>query len=363
MKHITLFIAALSSGGAEHQITILADLLAEKSYEVELVSYSDIPDHYKVSDSVKRIRINQGNPTWKKLLGIFKYLLTQKTDYVISFGSRDNMLSLIPLLFRPSIPIIVGERCVTFNGLKWYQKLNYKLLYRRANYIVPNSYCQMKDIVEMVPAYRNKTIAITNYTDTTLYQVADAPNNETLQIGIFCRYTAQKNYERFAKVVQILKDKSKVKFHFTWYGNKKIANRPNEFYQHLEDLVKEYDIKDVITLNDHTSNVAQLIPTFDAMCLPSLVEGFSNSISEYICCGKPVICSDVADNSLMVHDGKNGFLFDPTNIDEMVDVILKFFNLSTEERNMMCIQSRKIAEELFDKEIFVQKYINLIESV
>ena len=115
-------------------------------------------------------------------------------------------------------------------------------------------------------------------------------------------------------------------------------------------------------------NYKEIIPNnalrkFDAMCLPSLVEGFSNSISEYICCGKPVICSDVADNSLMVHDGKNGFLFDPTNIDEMVDVVLKFFNLPTEERNMMCIQSRKIAEELFDKESFVQKYIKLIESV
>ena len=35
MKRVTLFIAALSSGGAEHQLTILANLLVERGYEVE----------------------------------------------------------------------------------------------------------------------------------------------------------------------------------------------------------------------------------------------------------------------------------------------------------------------------------------
>ena len=127
-------------------------------------------------------------------------------------------------------------------------------------------------------------------------------------------------------------------------------------------LVEDYKIGDVITLNDQTREVAKLIPGFDVMCLPSLAEGFSNSISEYICCGKPVICSDVADNHIMVKEGENGFLFNPYNIDEMVDAFMKFFNLSTLEKEEMGSRSRQIAESLFDKEAFTKEYITLIES-
>ena len=357
-----MFIAALSSGGAEHQITILAELLAQKGYIIDLITYSDVSDHYNVSDRVNRIRIKQGKSTFSKLFGIFKCMLTKKMDCVISFGSRDNMLVLIPLIFRPLIPVIVGERCVTFNGLKWYQKINYKILYKRAKYIVPNSYCQMNDIVNLEPSYKKKTVVITNFTDTSLYCVADSPKNPIIEIGIFGRYTPQKNYERFAKALQILKEKTDVGFHFSWYGSKSIANRPNQYYLNFEKLVHEYHIDDVLTLEDHTSNVAQLISTFDGMCLPSIVEGFSNSLSEYICCGKPVVCSDVADNSIMVHDQVNGLLFDPLNITDMVNVLKKFIELPSSERELMGSRSREIAENLFDSDCFISKYIQLIEN-
>ena len=137
---------------------------------------------------------------------------------------------------------------------------------------------------------------------------------------------------------------------------------PNVDYTIFDDLVKQNNLQDVLTLNDHTKNVSGLIPRFDALCLPSLAEGFSNSISEYICCGKPVLCSDVADNGIMVKNGENGFLFDPTNIDDMVNAFVKFFNLTQQEREKMGEKSRERAEQLFNKERFVESYIELIEK-
>ena len=57
MKRITCFTESLGSGGAEHQMVILAEFLAEEGYDVTLVTYASVPDHYEIPSGVKRIDI------------------------------------------------------------------------------------------------------------------------------------------------------------------------------------------------------------------------------------------------------------------------------------------------------------------
>ena len=64
----------------------------------------------------------------------------------------------------------------------------------------------------------------------------------------------------------------------------------------------------------------------------------------------------------MVQNKKNGFLFNPYNIDSIVDAFKSFFRLSQSERIIMGKNSRVIAEKMFNKERFVNSYVNLIEE-
>ena len=57
MKHILCYISSLASGGAEHQMLILAELLKEKGYDVTLVTCFDYPDHYTPSPDLKVVRL------------------------------------------------------------------------------------------------------------------------------------------------------------------------------------------------------------------------------------------------------------------------------------------------------------------
>ena len=361
MKKIVCFIGSLTSGGAEHQLSILSALLAERGYNVTLATFGEGKDHYAVNDKVKRYRISQGKNGIRKLLGIWWYFLTLKTDCVISFGSRENFFCLIPLLLRKDIKVLAGERGATKNNFFWL-KINYNLLYRRADYIVPNNYTQKKEISQSWPFLLDKTHVITNYTDVNEYQIAIPPSNPVIRIGIFCRFAKQKNYQRFAKVVKELKENANTKFEFHWYGNMHSDGKLLSQYVEMDGLRRKYHVEDCLILHDHTKDVANLLKSFDSLCLPSLWEGFSNSISEYICTGRPVICSDVADNSIMVHNGQNGYLFNPEDIYNMVTTFLRFFNHTKEKREEMGRQSRKIAESLFDKEKFINSYIKLIEE-
>ena len=362
MKKITFFICTLSSGGAEHQMSILAKLLAEKGYDIEIVTFGDEPDHYPLTKKIKRTRIAPEKSRLRKALAIFKFFSLVKTDCIISFEQRNNAVMLPAMFFRPKIRVIAGERNCTMGVPDHIEMILFKFLYRRANWIVPNSYSQAKHIEHNYPSFYPKVHVIINYTNLDEYMVQPNENSDMVQIGVFCRYAPQKNYERFLSAIALLVKRGHTNFKVHWYGAMQKLGQANPDYVRFAQLVEEIGLQTYVYPLDSVTNVAQKIPRYDVLCIPSLYEGFSNSLSEYICCGRPVLASDVSDNVLMVHDGENGFLFNPENVEEITAAFKKMLSLSPEERYIMGVKSRKIAEELFNKDRFVDDYVNLIEQ-
>ncbi len=352
----------MSSGGAEHQLTLLTDMLAQRGYTVDIVTFADIPDHYRLHPAIRRVHIAPHKSSCVKLFAIFSYFVRLKSDVVISFGQRENAFLLLPMLFNRRVKVIAGERNYTVGKPTIYERMLLSFLYNRAQYIVPNSISQKQHIITRKPQYATRVIAITNYTDMAQYTDTPLPCNEVPCIGVFGRYSLQKNYERFALMLQQLKQRG-LRVQVEWYGNMYDKNNNyNPHYTRFNQLVKEYDIADMIQLNNHVNDVASRMARYDAIALPSLHEGWSNALSEAICCGKPMLVSDVSDNGVMVKDGVNGYLFDPLNVDSMCEAFDKFLRLPCEKRQMMGRASREMAERLFDAETFVENYVRLIES-
>ena len=352
----------MGSGGAEHQVATLTTMLSGKGYNTEVVTFSGQKDHYQLDGRVNRIRIAHNSNRLVKLLSIFWFFLTHKTDCVISFGQRVNLLCIIPLLLRPRVKVIAGERNFTVGEPDKIERMLFKYLYKRANFIVPNSYSQGEHILACNPEYADKVITIINYTDTEQYTYSLPIRRDIVNIGVFCRYDKQKNYERFAVVVKMLKDCG-CQLHIDWYGS--VENDKggyNQDYLKFKTLVKEYGIGDIIQLHNHINNVRDLMPQYDALCLPSLYEGWSNTISEGICCGRPMLVSDVSDNNRMVRHRENGVLFDPIDENSIYNAFVEFLALSYADRLQMGERSREIACELFDADKFVDSYIGLIEN-
>jgi len=363
-KRIVFIDAGFSSGGGEHQCAQLMEMLIEKGYEVTCSTFYDIPDHYHISPKVKRVRLAQGKSTLRKILAIEWFVLTVRADILIAFSQRLSVLTLFPSLLRPKIKVISSERNFTIGKPDIFEKILFNTgIYRRADYIVPNNHSQGKYISEKMPCLAKKINVITNYTDGNTFIATPMPCNDIIKVGIFCRFEEQKNFHRFIEAMAFVKSKSSSLFHVDWYGNNTFSNPLQiDYFEYGKSLIDLLNLQEEITIHDATKDVANLIPSFDVMCLPSLHEGFSNSISEYICCGRPVLCSDVSDNSVMVHDGVNGYLFDPLNVDDMANAFIKYIDLPQSDRQQMGLESRKIAEQLFDRERFVNSYVKLIED-
>lgn len=361
MKKIICITESLAGGGAEHQMQILCNILANRDYDLTLVTYADLPDHYACPPRVKRVALGKGKNTLGKILSIFSYLLKVKADCIISYRVACNVRVLLPLLLRPKINVIVGERNLTIGKRSFFGKLCSNFLYYRANHIVSNSFAQERYLRSLRKSWTDRVCTITNYTDLSQFNKSILPEaRDVVRIAIFARFSKQKNAPRFMKMLSKLKNVSTVSFHVDWYGYRGTGGKENGFLKSCQ-IINELCLGDVITLKEPVKNPALLMNEYHAICLPSLYEGFSNSIAEGICSGKPMLVSDVSDNSVMVRDGVNGFLFDPTSIDNMVEVFMKFFNTSLEQKKQMGVKSREIAEKLFDIDLFFNKHKQLIE--
>ena len=371
MKRITCFTESLGGGGAEHQMVILAGLLEKEGYDVTIVTYASIPDHYDTPRGVKRIDIGRtqvkrkGMKAFIKLLKCFHYFLWLQTDCIIAYRKCANLRVLPPMFFRSrkKIKVICSDRNA-FERMAFQSKLLINGLYHRADYIVPNSLTKASFILQQKPSLSSKIQTIQNYTDLQQFSPSEIPYEiSVIKIAIFSSYSSHKNPIGLARAVKELKQKTNISFEVHWYGTQK--NAAGIYITDYLIFKKEVDnlgIKDVLFLFPAVKNPAALMNNYHAVCLPSFSEGFSNSIAEGICSGKPMLVSDVSDNSQMVHDGENGFLFNPKQTDSIVDAFVKFFCLSHDEMCRMGQRSREIAEELFDKEHFISQYIDLIES-
>lgn len=361
MKSVTLFINSLSGGGAEHQISILANQLVNCGYSVTLTTLSNSEDHYTLDKRVFRFRIG-GVSAFEKIVKIWKYFLNVKTDCIISFCQRNSFFALPPLFFRRKIKVICGERNLTVGKSNSIEKILTKFLYKRAQHIVSNNYSQENHLREIAPYLKSKLTTIINYTDLEQYTANYLTNNFCTKIGVFARFDKQKNCIRFCDAIATFKHSTKKTFEIHWYGNRYSGGKETESYKELIERIKSNNLEDCFFLHNPVKNTAPVISEMDAICLPSLYEGFSNSVAEGIACGKPMIVSNVSDNSYMVHENENGFLFAPSDIDDIVLALRKFFDCNKENLIIMGENSRKIAEKIFQKDKFIQSYIRMIES-
>ena len=322
-----------------------------------------MPDFYQLESGIGRIKLGEGKSRWQKVLSIFAFFLTVKTDVVISYTQRANLLCLIPLVFRRKIIVLAGERNISGSKQTRRERFLFNVLYGRANYIVPNSFSQADYISEKKPSLSGKIVPINNYTDIESFKPSPLPLGGVVKIAVFARFQRQKNCVRFARMIGRLKKESDRPFVVDWFGRRNFDSPSHkEYYDSFISLVNELGIEDVLRINDPVKDVSGKIAEYDIVCMPSVLVGFSNSIAEGISSGRPMLVSDISDNGRMVHDGENGFLFDPYKVDSMLGALQKMLGLPDDSLIQMGLRSREIAEELFDKERFVLEYMTLIDS-
>jgi len=135
---------------------------------------------------------------------------------------------------------------------------------------------------------------------------------------------------------------------------------------HSIPQLKQYGEQVGISQNLHfiggRTKIANLVSLFDVAVLPSLSEGFSNVILEYMASSKPVVATNVGGNPEIVVHGETGLLVPPADSDALASAILSVLE-DKDRESTFGMAGRKRVEERFNLDVMLRNYENLFEEV
>lgn len=358
---ILCLIDSLSLGGAERQMIGLVALLRERGFQTNLVTYykenyySDLTKKYGITYSV----LKGGNRKLSKLIAVKKYIEeTGGYDCLIAYKGGPCIIGCLLKLLGTKFKLIVSERSSTVT-MDYVTRIKF-FLYKWADYIVPNSYTEADNLKKRFKSLSKKIIPITNFTDTEYFKAIDTQTNKNLIILTMARITKAKNIINYLRAIKSLKERGVKNIHFDWYGS--VQQGDEEYAELCFNERITLNIEDIFTFHPAVKDVLPYYQKCDIFCLPSIYEGFPNVICEAMSCGKPIVCSNVCDMPYLVKDGKNGYLFDPKDINDIADKLHKMCCLNLTERKRYGDQGRIMGMSLYAESSFVNKYIQLIQN-
>lgn len=176
----------------------------------------------------------------------------------------------------------------------------------------------------------------------------------------FCDYPEDDGYVHFLNVGRIMKEKGMDEF---FYAIKKIkAEYPNttfDFIGWYEDnykgIVEDLQSQGLIRFHGFQNNVKPFIEKAHCIVHPSYHEGMSNTLLESCSMGRPIITSNIHGCLEAVDEGKNGFLCNVMDGEDLYLKLKKFILLTYEERKAMGEYARAFVNKYFNKTDVVNK--------
>lgn len=362
MKNLLFLSPNLGAGGggAERQIVTVACLLKDAGYNVEFACYCE-GDFYEQQLKEQDITINWliGNNYWKRIWKIRRFIRSGKYDVVISFLSTPNFLNCFAAIGGKSWKIITGERSAKEDSFSKTKTKIFAWFQHYADKIVCNSENARLMWTRHYPNYANKMAVIYNNVKLQPISSSYIPRKDgKLHIVIAASYQYLKNPIGLIKAISLMNENEKSKIHIDWFG--KNDDFREKIYNEAFDMIKTNNLHN-ITLHPMTSEMHNIINTYDVCALFSSVEGLPNAICEGMKLGKPIIMSRVSDYNILVDD-TNGFLCEWNNLDSIKDAILSAANLPTKKLTEMGNYSKHKAVKLFSTTSIKNKWISLIEG-
>lgn len=178
----------------------------------------------------------------------------------------------------------------------------------------------------------------------------------------FCEYPEDDGAVHFLNVGRIMREKGMDEL---FYAIKKIKKEyPNTTFDFIgwyednyKETVEKMQSENLIAFHGFQSDVTPFIKKAHCIVHPSYHEGMSNTLLESCSMGRPIITSNIHGCLEAVEDGKNGFLCNVKDGEDLYCKIKQFIELPYEKRKEMGRYARKFVEMNFDKNYVVDRTI------
>lgn len=126
------------------------------------------------------------------------------------------------------------------------------------------------------------------------------------------------------------------------------------YVQQLREAARARGIVEHIIFCGHRKDIIQVVQIMDVCANPSLSEGMSNAILEYMACGRPVVATRAGGNPEVVRDGETGYLV-PSGDAAALAKSLSDLLRNPALRQRMGAEGRRVVEKKFSVTAMLQK--------
>lgn len=198
-------------------------------------------------------------------------------------------------------------------------------------------------------------------TDQTALRIELKIDSSSPVVGVIANIKPIKGLEYFiqasAKIVRQFPHT-----HFIIVGSKLPTPESQNYYRQLWTLINDLNLERNILFLGKRADIPEILSIIDISVLPSLSEGFSNTVIESMAAGKPVVVTDVGGNAEAVLHQKTGFVVPVRDVDKLAEAICTLLA----DRNLahgMGQAGRLRAKQLFSIETMISRIENLYLSL
>ncbi len=297
---IVFITNGLSAGGSERVLSVIANELAARQYEVSIVCVRGITSFYPIDAHIRLIFLDKERhcgSLWEKMLWIRKWVKRDPPDIIITFIVRVYGFTLLSLA-GCHIPVITSER----NDPRSFPFLS-QVIMRLFLPLSSHHVVQTADIKAYYPSFiRKKTTVIANPVSPGIFSLPSVEKKDVVVcVG---RLVAQKNHRMLINSFAAIADRHP-SYQLVIYGEGPLRER-------LMRQVRALGMEDRIFLPGRTKDLFSRLREARIFCLSSLYEGMSNALIEAMCLRLPVITTRVSGVDELIRNEENGLVI-PVN--------------------------------------------------
>ena len=180
------------------------------------------------------------------------------------------------------------------------------------------------------------------------FSYIDYPQNQKTNIVFVGRIIKDKGIFELAEVAKQYLDNENVQF--TIVGKVEYDSE-NPFST----------LKNVHCVGFHR-DVRPFLKDAHAVILPSYHEGMANVLLEGASSGRPILASRIPGCEETFDEGVTGFGFNAKDVESIKEAVDKFLSLSDEQKCEMGKKGREKMEKQFNRQIVINKYLNMINN-
>ncbi len=344
-----------------HSIIILAPIVDE----ADKILRSEIPEDVLFLESPLKRSSKAIKQDLKYIVFIQKVLHAQKPDLVFNYTIKPNIFGSILSYFNriPCCAMVAGLGYSFSNrSLTSFLARNlYRLALKCANYVFFLNEDNLKLSQELKLCSPQKQVFFQGGEGVDIedypYTDNESPNNIFLFVA---RLIREKGYYDFVSAAKMVK--AKYPQTLFWVAGVLENDRPNAISR---ERIARDEVGDLISYLGVVTDMKKLYSTPGiVMVIPSYYsEGLNRSLMEACSAGKPIITTNLPGCKETVVEGYNGWLVSPKDPQTLADTMIRYVELSPEEKKQLSINSRNHAVNHFSIDNVKQKYIEIIKTI